>query len=95
MSLSSFESFKSVFKRFPRDTAYVLFYQKISQNSENMENTAENKQENSIVAEASPIQPVIPKLNGEVKLNVENDNVKFMREKERNSSAATSKSSNR
>ena len=62
-----------------------------------MENTAEkeeNKQENSIMA-ASPIQPVIPKLNSEVKLNVENDNVKFMREKERNSSAATSKSSNR
>jgi ubiquitin carboxyl-terminal hydrolase 35/38 len=97
VSLSSFESFKSVFKRFPRDTAYVLFYQKISQNSENMENTAEkeeHKQENTKMPAASPIQTVIPKLNSEVKLNVENDNVKFMREKERNSSAATSKPSN-
>ena len=93
VSLSSFESFKSVFKRFPRDTAYVLFYQKISQNS-NLENTEkdQNKQENSPI---QPSPPPIPKLNSEVKLNVENDNVKFMREKERNSSAASSKSSNR
>ena len=107
VSLSSFESFKSVFKRFPRDTAYVMFYQKISQNNNsNLEDEnitennkdQENKQENSSVAGASsPMiqQPAIPKLNSEVKLNVENDNVKFMREKERNSSAASSKSSNR
>ena len=102
VSLSSFESFKSVFKRFPRDTAYVMFYQKISQNNNsNLEDEnitennkdQENKQENSLVAGAS--SPAIPKLNSEVKLNVENDNVKFMREKERNSSAASSKSSNR
>ena len=101
VSLSSFESFKSVFKRFPRDTAYVMFYQKISQNNNsNLEDEnitennkdQENKQENSLVAGASS---PIPKLNSEVKLNVENDNVKFMREKERNSSAASSKSSNR
>ena len=95
VSLSSFESFKSVFKRFPRDTAYVLFYQKISQNSnlENTEKDQNNKQENSPIQPSPP--PPVPKLNSEVKLNVENDNVKFMREKERNSSAASSKSSNR
>ena len=108
VSLSSFESFKSVFKRFPRDTAYVMFYQKISKNNnskledenitENNNKDQENKQETSLVGGASsPMiqQPAIPKLNSEVKLNVENDNVKFMREKERNSSAASSKSSNR
>ena len=108
VSLSSFESFKSVFKRFPRDTAYVMFYQKISQNNisnledenitENNNKDQENKQETSLVGGvSSPMiqQPAIPKLNSEVKLNVENDNVKFMREKERNSSAASSKSSNR
>ena len=66
VSLSSFESFKSVFKRSPRDTAYVLFYEKDPQNS------------NSLIQPAP--SPSVPKLNSEVELNVENDNAKFLRE---------------
>ena len=80
MSLSSFESFKSVFKRFPRDTAYVLFYQKIQ-----LQTCA------SALISAVDQPPLLTKLNGEVKLNVENDNVKFMREKERSNSSTASR----
>ena len=30
VSFTSFESFKTISKRFPRDTAYLLFYQKVT-----------------------------------------------------------------
>ncbi len=67
VSFSSFESFKSVSKRFPRDTAYLLFYQKVSSQPD--------------VTGAEP--EVKLGLRTDLKMNVENDNVRFMREKER------------
>ena len=85
VSLSSFESFKNVFRRFPRDTAYVLFYQKISLQQPQSE--AEKETTTTTVGLSSS---TTTKLNSEVKLIVEKDNVKFMREKERNSSTAAS-----
>lgn len=33
VSFTSFESFKTISKRFPRDTAYLLFYQKVTTKS--------------------------------------------------------------
>lgn len=63
VSFSSFQSFKSVSKRFPRDTAYLLFYQK--------------------VAGGGKLQQDKINLRTDLKMSVENDNIKFMREKER------------
>ena len=82
VSLSSFESFKNVFRRFPRDTAYVLFYQKINL----QQPQSEAEKEATTVGTLS--SSTTSKLNSEVKLIVEKDNVKFMREKERNSSSS-------
>ena len=40
VSFTSFESFKTISKRFPRDTAYLLFYQKVTTKSK-VENLGE------------------------------------------------------
>ena len=75
MSFSSFDSFVGVAKRFPRDTAYLLFYQK--QPNESIGEDVE------AVAEVAEV-----KLKTDLKMIVEADNVKFMREKERTASSS-------
>ena len=77
VSFSSFESFKNISKRFPADTAYLLFYQKVAKNS------SEN-------AGNLPEVSTSGKLRRDLKMSVENDNIKFMREKERSSRSSTS-----
>ena len=64
VSFSSFDSFKNVSKRFPRDTAYLLFYQKVKHECDSH----------------------LPS-KSELKMCVEQDNIKFMREKERQSNS--------
>ena len=74
VSFSSFESFKNVSKRFPRDTAYVLFYQKIQNDNDAFGNLSQ--------------------LKTELKMCVEQDNIKFMREKEKISQNGSKSMSN-
>jgi len=74
VSFSSFESFKNVPKRFPRDTAYVLFYQKIQNDNDAFGNLSQ--------------------LKTELKMCVEQDNIKFMREKEKISQNGSKSMSN-
>ena len=68
VTYSNFETFLSHSKKFPVDTAYVLFYQKI----------------NSRVSTNSELsQSVKAPLRNDLKMVVDRDNIKFMREKER------------
>ena len=67
VSFSSFDSFKNVSKRFPRDTAYLLFYQKV-------------KSESNVNLPSK----------SELKMCVEQDNIKYMREKERQNTSSSS-----
>lgn len=80
VSFSSFQSFKSISKRFPRDTAYLLFYQKV------------NRDQN--LRDAPQMLSTL-KLRAELKMSVENDNIKFMREKERSSKSNGGSSSSK
>jgi len=68
VTYSTFESFINMSKKFPVDTAYVLFYQKV-----------ENDKEGSIISGTSSTT------RKDLKMAVERDNIKFMREKERSS----------
>jgi len=73
VSFTTFENFKTISKRFPRDTAYLLFYQKVTTKStEDINGQSKNG----------------AKLRRELKMSVENDNIKFMREKERSSNSS-------
>ena len=75
---SNFESFLRDSKKFPADTAYVLFYQKI-------DNEPSLEIQTSTASKGS-----LPK---ELKMLVERDNIKFMREKERSSLSSSNSSS--
>ena len=68
VTFSTFESFINMSKKFPVDTAYVLFYQKV-----------ENDKEGSSISGTSSTT------RKDLKMAVERDNIKFMREKERSS----------
>ena len=61
-------------KRFPRDTAYVLFYQKVLSDTDTFGNLSQ--------------------LKTELKMCVEQDNIKFMREKEKISQNGSKSMSN-
>lgn len=74
VSFSNFDSFRSMFRRFPRDTAYQLFYRKVSSNENQSESIAEVNQ--SRLWKKRP-------LRADLKMAVEKDNLKFLREKER------------
>jgi ubiquitin carboxyl-terminal hydrolase 35/38 len=75
---SNFESFLRDSKKFPADTAYVLFYQKI-------DNEPSLEIQTSTASKGS-----LPK---ELKMLVERDNIKFMREKERSALSSSNSSS--
>ena len=74
---SNFESFLRDSKKFPADTAYVLFYQKIdSKPSVELQTSTASK----------------GSLRKELKMLVERDNIKFMREKERSALSSSNSS---
>ena len=77
VTYSTFESFLSLSKKFPVDTAYVLFYKKIN-------NQASSEFEASEGSKAS--------LRKDLKMIVERDNINFMREKERSALSPASSS---
>ena len=95
VSYSSFESFKSVSKKLPRDVAYQLFYRKLPPREEEADPLA-TPEELRIRAEefqARRMKEAMPKtskrpLRADLKMAVEKDNLKVMREKERGSAAA-------
>ena len=74
VTYSTFESFINMSKRFPVDTAYVLFYQKV-----------ENDQKQNSISVPSATRK-------DLKMVVERDNIKFMREKERSALSSSSPS---
>ena len=74
VTYSTFESFINMSKKFPVDTAYVLFYQKV-----------ENDQKETSISVPSATRK-------DLKMIVERDNIKFMREKERNALSSSSPS---
>ena len=78
VSFATFESFKTVSKRFPRDAAYQLFYRK----------TSSTRQEGPLPASIAR-RP----LRSELRKAVEDDNLKFLREKERSSTSSASSTS--
>lgn len=69
VSFATFDSFRNVSKRFPRDTAYLLFYRK--QNEAQPESGNGNK--------TTKRRP----LRADLKMAVEKDNLNFIREKEK------------
>ena len=88
VSYATFESFKSVSKKFPRDVAYQLFYRKLPPKGEEIDPlaTAEELQLRADAYEAR--LRALPKaakrpLRADLKMAVEKDNLKVMREKER------------
>ena len=76
VTYSNFESFLNLSKKFPVDTAYVLFYQKV------------NKCTASSTEEA--FTTLKEPLRKNLKMVVERDNIKFMREKERSAALSSS-----
>jgi ubiquitin carboxyl-terminal hydrolase 35/38 len=81
VSFTTFESFKSVTKRFPRDAAYVLFYRKLEKS---VVRAPSSEAAAVAVSVGSPVskQP----MRADLKMVVEKDNLKFLREKEREKS---------
>jgi ubiquitin carboxyl-terminal hydrolase 35/38 len=72
VSFSTFDSFVNISKKLPRDTAYLLFYQKVKQPQE--------PPQPQIVSLSSEMRT-------ELKKSVEHDNASFSREKERSSTS--------
>ena len=72
VTYSTFESFINMSKKFPVDTAYVLFYQKVESDK----------------TEANT--PLPSATRKDLKMAVERDNIKFMREKERSALSSSS-----
>ena len=73
VTYSTFESFINMSKKFPVDTAYVLFYQKLEH----------DKHESN-----TPVPSTTTRKD--LKMAVERDNIKFMREKERSALSSSS-----
>ncbi len=87
VSFSTFESFKNVSKRFPRDAAYQLFYRKT------FGREAASQGQRQATPSRETASPSRRLLRHDLKMAVEKDNLKFLREKERSASKSSSSSS--
>ena len=76
VTYSNFESFLNLSKKFPVDTAYVLFYQKVNK-------CTASSTEEAFTTSKEPLRK-------NLKMVVERDNIKFMREKERSAALSSS-----
>ena len=89
VSLTNFQNFKNVSKTFPRDTAYLLFYHREpDQSDQETGDAAEGVEANVIENSSSGRHHGLAR--SDLKMIVEADNVKFMREKERSASSSSS-----
>ena len=82
---SSFEDFKNVTKRFPRDVAYQLIYKRLRQNKRKLdESSITQRDPNSVGSSSSAAaasEGVVKKkpLRADLKMNVDKDNMSFLR----------------